>query len=201
MRVSKEQVAQHRQALIDATRRLVRARGFEGAGVAEICKEAGLTHGAFYRHFPSKQALMLEASAEAFEWTPQHLDGQYPLAAGAAATVAKYLSVQHRDCELGCPVAALAVDAARAGGEIAEVFSKGIDRYIERFADELRKESPSGSQSTSELEAQALHLLCTMVGGMVIARATADARPRLSTKVLGTLRKRLVGWVSARAET
>jgi TetR/AcrR family transcriptional repressor of nem operon len=188
MRVSKEQVAQHRQALIEATGRLLREKGLEGAGVAEICHEAGLTHGAFYRHFASKEALMLEACAQAFDWTPLDLLGKRARGSGTTAMMTNYLSVDHRDCSvLGCPVAALAVDAARAGGEIAQAFAEGIEAYLSRFTQAVRVEDPTGSDA----EAQALHMLSTMVGGLIIARATAQARPQLSRKVLRTLRKRM----------
>lgn len=189
MRVTKEKVAQHRQALIEATGRLLRKKGLDGAGVADICHEAGLTHGAFYRHFASKEALMLEACAHAFDWTPLE-----PFAAGArglgtTAMVANYLSVDHRDTsEMGCPVAALAVDAARAGGEIAQAFTEGIEAYLSRFTQAVGVEDPTASDA----EAQALHMLSTMVGGLIIARATAQARPQLSRKVLRTLTKRMV---------
>jgi len=106
--------------------------------------------------------------------------------------VANYLSVEHRDCaELGCPVAALAVDAARAGGEIAQGFAEGIEAYISNFARAVRSEDGTAGSNPSEAEAQALHMLSTMLGGLIIARATAPARPQLSRKVLRTLRERL----------
>lgn len=190
MRVSKEQVAQHRQALIEATLRLLREKGLEGAGVAQICHEAGLTHGAFYRHFASKEALMLEACAQAFDWSPHELSGKPAPGSGSAATVANYLSVEHRDCgDLGCPVAALAVDAARAGGEIAQAFAERIEAYLSRFAHAVRVEG----STKADAEAQALHMLSTMIGGLIIARATAQSRPQLSRKVLRTLSKRMAG--------
>jgi TetR/AcrR family transcriptional repressor of nem operon len=188
MRVSKEQVAQHRQALIEATGRLLREKGLEGAGVAEICHEAGLTHGAFYRHFASKEALMLEACGRAFDWTPLELLGKRARESGTTAMVANYLSVDHRDCsELGCPVAALAVDAARAGGEIAQAFAEEIEAYLSKFTQAVHVKDPTALDA----EAQALHMLSTMVGGLIIARATAQARPQLSRKVLRTLTKRM----------
>ena len=65
MKVSKEQVAQNREALIQAAARMFREHGIDGVGVAEICKRAGLTHGALYAQFASKNALAAEAFAEA----------------------------------------------------------------------------------------------------------------------------------------
>lgn len=192
MRVSKEQVAENRQALIEAAGRLLRVKGLEGAGVAEICHEAGLTHGAFYRHFASKEALMLEACAQAFAWTPLDVQGKRARASDTKAMVANYLSVEHRDCaELGCPVAALAVDASRAGGETAQAFAEGIEAYVFRFTQAVCSERSSAGLKPAEAEAQALHMLSTMLGGLIIARATAQARPQLSRRVLRTLREQL----------
>ena len=197
MRVSKEQVTQNRLALIQAARRLMRQRGLEGPGVAEVCREAGLTHGAFYRHFASREALMLEACAQAFDFTPQDVEGASRRDAGLEAIVSNYLSAAHRDTEgLGCPVAALAVDAARAEGEIAEGFAEGIETYLSTFTDALRTEGGSAADSV-EAQAQALHMLAAMVGGLVIARATARARPALSQQVLRTLKQRLLASVRA----
>ena len=190
MRVSKDQVARNRQALVDAARRLLRAKGLEGAGVAEICHEAGLTHGAFYRHFPSREALVLEACAQAFDWTPLNLAEGQREDAGVADIVANYLSVEHRDCtELGCPVAALAVDAARAGGEIGQAFAAGIEAYLSSFTERVRRQGDL-APSASEAERQALLTLSTLLGGLILARATAEARPQLSRKVLRTVRER-----------
>ena len=82
MKVSKEQVAQNREALIQAAARLFRERGIDGVGVAEICKHAGLTHGALYAQFPSKEALAAEAladgAARANGWMTARLEGREP---------------------------------------------------------------------------------------------------------------------------
>ena len=197
MRVSKEQVEQNRLALVEAAGRLLRNRGLEGAGVAEICREAGLTHGAFYRHFESREALMLEACARAFNWTPLDLRGAQPGAQGTQGTraiVESYLSLEHRDCaDLGCPVAALAVDAARAGGEIAEGFAEGIEAYLSGFTAAVRSDQGTASANAADADAQALHMLSTMIGGLILARATAQARPQLSGKILRTMRERIAG--------
>ena len=106
----------------------------DGVGVAEVTRGAGLTHGGLYRHFESKDALVREACARAFDWSIAPLDGHTPNAS-MADRIQSYLSPQHRDSPgSGCPAAALAVDAARAGGELSEVFAQGIERNIERFA-------------------------------------------------------------------
>ena len=71
MKVSKEQVAKHREHIVAAAGRLFRQRGFDGVSVAEIMKEAGLTHGAFYGYFPSKEALIAEAAEQALAPAPK----------------------------------------------------------------------------------------------------------------------------------
>jgi TetR/AcrR family transcriptional repressor of nem operon len=200
MKVSKEQVAENRQALLEAAARLLRAKGLAGAGVAEICREAGLTHGAFYRHFPSKDALILEACALAFAWSPLDLQRGRGRRANVAAHVASYLSPEHRDAaELGCPVAALAVDAARGDAELGEAFAAGIEHYIQAFTDLTAAEPGGADQPRAEHEAAAIQTLATLVGGLVIARATAAAKPQLSEKVLRILRRRLGGAAQAQA--
>lgn len=194
MKVTKSQSAENRQGILDAAARLYRERGLQGVGVADITRDAGLTHGGLYRHFENKDALVREACARALEWSIASLDGMCdpgdPAPTGLAAKVANYLSPQHRDHPgEGCAVAALAVDAARAGSELSEVFSHGIERNIERFArviEGLQEGSPS-----PENRERALCMLATMVGGLVLARATVAANPKLSDEILATLRAHL----------
>jgi TetR/AcrR family transcriptional repressor of nem operon len=194
MKVTKSQSAENRQGIVDAAARLYRERGLQGVGVADITRDAGLTHGGLYRHFENKDALVREACARALEWSIASLDGMCdpgdPAPTGLAAKVANYLSPQHRDHPgEGCAVAALAVDAARAGGGLSEVLTQGIERNIERFArlvEGLEQGDPSPESRT-----QAMHMLATMVGGLVLARATVAANPALSDEILATLREHL----------
>ncbi len=202
MKVTKAQSAENRQGILDAAARLYRERGLSGVGVADITRDAGLTHGGLYRHFENKDALVREACARALEWSMASLDGMCapgdPAQTGLAAKVSNYLSPQHRDHPgEGCAVAALAVDAARAGGGLSEVLSQGIERNIERFArllEGLEKGHPSPESRT-----QAMHMLATMVGGLVLARATVAANPALSDEILTTLREHLTAPTEAAA--
>ncbi|XDF36345.1 TetR/AcrR family transcriptional regulator [Paracidovorax avenae] len=192
MKVSKAQSSANRRNILETAARLYREHGLEGVGVAEITRGAGLTHGGLYRHFESKDALVREACALAFEWS---IPSDQP--AGLAARVASYLSPEHRDHPgEGCPVAALAVDAARAGGELSEVFAQGIERNIERFARVAEGLEPS-AQPGAEARARAMQMLATMVGGMVLARATASGRPALSDEILAVLSEQLTSGLSA----
>ena len=186
MKVSKAQAAENRQGILDAAARLYRERGLTGVGVADITRDAGLTHGGLYRHFESKDALVREACARAFDWSIAPLDGHTPNAS-VADRIQSYLSPQHRDAPgSGCPAAALAVDVARAGGDLAAVFAQGVERNITRFARVIgglaEDEEPSAA-----LRAEAIATLGAMVGALVLARATAAADPALSDEILETV--------------
>jgi TetR/AcrR family transcriptional repressor of nem operon len=209
MKVSKAQAAENRQGILDAAARLYRERGLTGVGVADITRDAGLTHGGLYRHFESKDALVREACARAFDWSIAPLDGHTPNAS-VADRIQSYLSPQHRDAPgSGCPAAALAVDAARAGGELSQVFAEGIERNIQRFAQLLADAEPAmpavsagtapqdadkttAAATAATHRARAVQVLATMVGGLVLARATAAAQPGLSEEILITLQDQLI---------
>lgn len=193
MKVSKAQSAENRQSILNAAARLYREHGLAGVGVADITRDAGLTHGGLYRHFESKDALVREACAQAFDWSIASLGGE-PCAPGdLASRVSAYLSPQHRDHPgNGCPVAALAVDAARAGPDLSEVFALGIERNIDRFAHVMNGGGLADAAATPPLREEALVTLATMVGGLVLARAAAAARPELSDQILATVREHLL---------
>jgi TetR/AcrR family transcriptional repressor of nem operon len=205
MKVSKAQAAENRAGIVDAAARLYREHGLAGVGVADITRDAGLTHGGLYRHFESKDALAREACLRAFDWTITplaaldglHGDGDANPQARLQALVHGYLSSSHRDHPgEGCPAAALAVDAARAGPEMSEVFAQGVEGNIQRFARALRPTEPADEDRqrplTPEERATTITTLATMVGGLVLARATAAGDPALSEEILATLRAQLV---------
>ncbi len=191
MKVSKAQAAENREGIVDAAARLYREKGLEGVGVAEITRDAGLTHGGLYRHFASKDALAREACLRAFDWTITPLEGLDTAAADDApaarlrALVHGYLSANHRDHPgEGCPAAALATDAARAGPEMSEAFAQGVERNIQRFMEVV----PGDGLAK---RAQTIVTLSSMVGALVLARATAAGNPALSEEILATLRAQL----------
>lgn len=198
MKVSKAQAAENREGILDAAARLYRERGLTGVGVADITRDAGLTHGGLYRHFQSKDALVREACARAFDWSIAPLDGHTPNA-NVEDRIRSYLSPQHRDAPgSGCPAAALAVDAARAGAELSGVFADGIERNIQRFAQLLAESAPASAEAAPAANrARAMEVLATMVGGLVLARATAAGQPALSLEILTTLQDQLVRLVES----
>lgn len=187
MRVSKEQAAENRRRIVDIAGALFRARGFNGIGVADLMKEAGLTHGGFYGHFASKDDLAAEACAHALavaaERWERTADAVPPVAPeeALARIAAFYLSPRHRDdAGTGCPIAALGVDAARQGGGARRAFTEGLRPFIDTLCRCVR-----GSPQAAQRKA-ALATLSGMVGAVILARAVDDTT--LSDEILDAAR-------------
>ncbi|RZU24083.1 TetR/AcrR family transcriptional regulator [Streptomyces sp. BK239] len=163
-RVSQAQAEENRRRVVDTASRLFREQGTQ-VSVADLMKAAGLTHGAFYKQFASKEALVDEATAHAFAELAQRYsagleryDGQR--AAAQQALIDAYLSVEHRDDAAdGCPVAALATDIARDGGgrEARRVYAEGVADFAEFLAGD---------------DQDGIVRLCTLFGALVLSRAT-----------------------------
>ena len=142
MRVSREKALENREQIIETAARLLRKHGFEGIGVADIMKAAGLTHGGFYRNFASKDDLAVKASERAIADTAALLkDGlaQQPKDP-FRELIERYVSSTHRDDPgSGCILPALAVDAARSDDPaLRAVFITAIQDYLEQIADGCR---------------------------------------------------------------
>lgn len=192
MKVTKAQSAANRQALVDAASRLYRERGLEGVGLSDISREAGFTHGGFYGRFGSKQELAAEACTEAFGMALQNLQSRLERDDGALGVLMRaYFNPAHRDTPgRGCPMAALAVDAAREQGLVGQAMSQGVAAYLQQLAlhrpDGTRVDEPE-----PEDKARAIQTLSTMVGGLILARACAEGAPALSDEILATLQDAL----------
>jgi TetR/AcrR family transcriptional regulator, transcriptional repressor for nem operon len=188
MRVSKEKAAENRIALLQAASRLFRQWGISGAGVADIAKEAGLTQGALYAHFSSKDELAAEAfsygfegnMARAREWAgdrnPQfeeHLDG--------------LLSTYMRDnVEMGCPMAASAAEIARHGCAVSASFTDAFARQSALLEKSLEDTIP-----VSEKRRLALAAVAAEIGAIAVSRAIAKTDATLADEVLQAVRKTL----------
>jgi len=186
LKVSKHRLAANREALVQAASRLFRERGVEGVGVAEICREAGLTHGALYAQFPSKEALAAEALADglarvnALMTAPR--DGYEP---SLGEYLDFYLSRQHRDnLGAGCAMAASASEIARHGEEVSARFVEGFDVLVGAVERALVT-----TEGATERRQRAQALVAAMVGGVAAARATARADPTLSDEILVAVRR------------
>jgi TetR/AcrR family transcriptional regulator, transcriptional repressor for nem operon len=179
MRVSREQADKNREHVIDVASRLFRERGFEGIGVADLMKEAGLTHGGFYGQFKSKEDLKIQASRRALS---RNKDRWAKVLAETSseklsALARFYLSDAHRDRRgEGCALAALGGDAPRYGRELQAAFKDGIEGYLE-LLDGIMSASSGEKRRDKTIVA-----LSTMVGALVLSRAVGDEA--LSQKIL-----------------
>ena len=186
MRVSRVQAAENRETVIDVASRLFRSRGFDGIGLKDLMGAAGLTQGAFYKQFASKEDLAAQASVRALEsatvrWSaataakPEH-----PL----GAVIAFYLSTAHRDEKMdGCPIVALGSDAARQGSDVKASFETGIKDHLEilsRLIAKTNGEKPKG---------KAMAILSTMVGAVMLSRVVND--PDLAQALLKAAAKQV----------
>ena len=179
MRVSREQAIQTRERIVEAAAQLFRERGFDGIGVADLMKEAGLTHGGFYGHFSSKEDLIAEASARALTRSLADWSQVADRASGdrLSAVAGFYLSSRHRDNPgAGCLLAALGADVSRQGRAVRHT----VTDYVRSACDLLATLVPGKSKAARRQKA--ISTYATLVGAMVIARAVDD--PALSQEVL-----------------
>ena len=167
MRVSRSQAAENRQTVINVASRLFRQRGFDGIGLKDLMKGAGLTQGAFYKQFASKDDLAAQASRRALESASR----RWSAAAAASpqdplgAVIAFYLSMDHRAETMdGCPVVALGSDAARQGADVKASFEAGIREYLEMLGRRV------GEADGEEPEGKAMAILSTMVGAVLLSQ-------------------------------
>ncbi|WP_062203011.1 TetR/AcrR family transcriptional regulator [Aureimonas sp. AU12] len=174
MKVSREQMAQNRNGILDAAGRLFRQKGFDSVGVAEVMKAAGLTHGGFYGHFRSKDDLIAQTMA--------HVLGAESVSdSGLDAFLDAYLSRKHRDNPAGgCPTAGLAADLRHQTPAARAAMTQGLRSQIDRMStafpnldEKARRQAAIASWSA-------------MVGALILSRATDDAE--LSDEIIGETR-------------
>lgn len=166
-------------AIVDAAAERIRSGGFDALGVASIMAEAGLTHGGFYAHFPSRDALLAAAVTRLFDKACDSV-GRFEEKYGEAALekyVDFYLSPRHRDdLENGCPIPSLAGDAQRAAPQVRAAWEAGLDKLAERLGQMI----PKGGKKA------ALALYGDMVGVLSVSR-TIDVKQ--SNELLAAKRK------------
>jgi TetR/AcrR family transcriptional repressor of nem operon len=186
LKVTKEKAAENRAALVHAAGILFRERGIDGVGVAEISKKAGLTHGALYAQFPSKEALAAEAFAAAFKGGLEQITADRE---GRPVTLTDYLdwylSFEHRDnLATSCPMSASASEVARQDKIVCERFTEGFEQLVALVEGGL-----GASPVTAENRQRALAMMAAMIGGVAAARAVAKADSRLSSEILRAVRQ------------
>jgi len=167
------------ERIVSVAARAIRRSGYDGTGVADIMKEAGLTHGAFYAHFPSREAMLAEAAnracAEAASTTADAV-ARVPAEQALATVLRGYLSPQHlAHIESGCPLAALGSETARQAPEVR----RATTRHIKAMVDLVARQLPDWGQPGAH--ERALLTISAMVGTLVLARAVDE--PALSNSL------------------
>jgi TetR/AcrR family transcriptional repressor of nem operon len=171
MKVTRAQAAENRSRVVDVASRLFRQYGFNGIGLKELMNGAGLTQGGFYKQFESKEDLAAQACARAMDlaaeqWsTAAASEPEHPL----TALIDFYLSPEHRDeFADGCPLVALGSDAGRQPGQVKASFETGIRAHLDVLGSYLPPGEAESVRTTS------MTVLATMVGALLLSRATED---------------------------
>jgi TetR/AcrR family transcriptional repressor of nem operon len=177
MRYSKDHKQATRQRILEAAGRRFKQDGIDGSGLATVMSDAGLTNGAFYAHFKSKEDLVANVLAEQLRAQRQSFDEQPSDRAGLDAFVRAYLSPEHRDQFAdGCPSAALLDEIARRPTATRDAFTDELMGVVDDIASRL---NPTDAEAA---RADALTVFGLMVGSLQLARALTD-RP-LSDQLL-----------------
>src|SRR5262245_47798511 len=187
----KEDTHEH---ILDVASRALRRGGYAGVRVADVMKEAGLTHGGFYAHFPSRDALLVEALARAGRDSAAALarreTGRGRGMSAFRSFVEAYLSDRHlASTETGCPVAALGCDMPRQSKAVREASALRVERLIAAVGDAL----PGASRSTAAV------VTGTMVGALQLARALGESED--ARALLAATRKAMIEQYDTRART
>ncbi|RYY76822.1 MAG: TetR/AcrR family transcriptional regulator [Gammaproteobacteria bacterium] len=186
MKVSREQSAENREKILSLAASMYREKGFDGIGIADLMKAAGLTHGGFYGHFSSKEDLMSQACTRAVD--ELLAAGEVRRSAEAdpfRAFIEYYLSLDHRNNPgSGCLMAALGADAARQSPSVRHAFTENAKRLVQGMTGLLKNRNTSSTprHESKEIYEKSLVTLATLVGAQVIARAVDDEK--LSKDVL-----------------
>lgn len=173
MRYPKDQKADTKRHILEVAARSFRAKGPDHVSVGEVMSEAGLTHGGFYAHFKSKDALVAESVAVMFSDARSRTSPLDHALAGAESDVRdallrycrSYLSSSHRDRpERGCPLPSLSADVARKGGAAADALARGLGAMSDRMARVLNRigEDDAINKATA--------IVAQMVGAITLAR-------------------------------
>lgn len=183
--ISRKEVTHER--IVEVASRAIRRSGYGGTGVADLMAEAGLTHGGFYAHFASRDAMLAEAADRAGADSValfERVVGAAPAKHGLQAIIDAYLAPGHiGQVEQGCVLAALCSELPRQSAAVREVAT----RRTKEFVDLIARQSPDWGQASAHEDA--LLKLATMLGALVLARGVDDAK--LSAMVLDAARKRL----------
>lgn len=187
MRYDTEHKQRTRERVLKAAAKAIRAQGPHRVAVASVMSRAGLTHGGFYAHFDSKDALVAAAIGQMFDeargnW--ERLTREQQPGPALALYIDFYLSSAHRDAvSAGCPIPILAPELRRLGKPAREQFAAGVARLTERLRSQL------ASLDVADAQDEASSMLAEMIGALALARAEPDAQR--SDAILAASRQRL----------
>jgi TetR/AcrR family transcriptional regulator, transcriptional repressor for nem operon len=169
VRYGKEHKQATRRRIVEAAGRRFKRDGFDGSGIATLMADAGLTNGAFYGHFASKEDLVASAVADQLREQSASFSAYAPGRAGLEQFVRDYLSVEHRDNpEDGCPSAALLDEIGRSTDATTRAYTDGLLPVIDDIAVRLAPEDPQSAR------VKTLSVFAMMVGILQLSRALAD---------------------------
>jgi len=158
-----------RRRIIEAAGGRLKRDGIHGSGIATLMADVGLTNGAFYAHFDSKEDLVARAVAEQLREQRESFSAQPPGRAGLEQIVRAYLSVEHRDNpESGCPSAALLDEIGRSPDAIKRAYTDGLLVVIDDIATRLASDDPNWARTKT------LSVFAMMVGTLQVSRALAN---------------------------
>jgi TetR/AcrR family transcriptional regulator, transcriptional repressor for nem operon len=184
MGYSQAQKAESRQRVLDTAARQIREHGLEALGVADCMRSAGLTHGAFYGHFSSRDALIIAALEQAMTRGQKRVmsraaDAEKHSKTPLEAIADAYLHPAHADNPgTGCALCALAGDAVHATADVKALYTTHLRRLADQLTQAAGGENESGDESGSE--ALGLGVAATIVGAITLARAVDDHELALS---------------------
>ncbi|RXH35879.1 TetR family transcriptional regulator [Bradyrhizobium nanningense] len=180
MRYSPEHKQETHDRIVKKASVRLREKGAHGIGVADLMKEAGLTHGGFYAHFDSREALVIEAFGYAMDRSMEHwrkITDEVSPEKRLALIAEAYLSALHRDNPgQGCSIPALGAEIARESPKARKAFAGKLDEMIELLADYIPNMPRKAARK------QAIATLATMAGTMLLARVAGSSE--LSDEVL-----------------
>ena len=169
VRYAKEHKLETRRRIVETAGRRLKRDGIDGSGVATLMKDAGLTNGAFYAHFGSKEDLVATAVTDQLAGQREQLAAVAPGRAGVEQIVRSYLSPGHRDNPgEGCPSAALLDEIGRCAESTKQAYTEGVLGIIDDMAARLAPEDPLSARTTT------LSVYAMMVGTMQLSRAVTD---------------------------
>jgi TetR/AcrR family transcriptional repressor of nem operon len=194
MRYSKEHKQETHAKIVKKAAVLLREKGAHGIGVADLMKEAGLTHGGFYAHFESREALVVEAFAYAMDRSTERwrkIAEQTPPDKRLATIIASYLTPVHRDDPgHGCAVPALGAEIARESPRTRKAFAAKLEQMVDMMTDQVAGVPRKAARK------QAVATLATMMGTLVLARIAGNGE--FSDEILDVGREAALGRTAAK---